>query len=202
MGSYAVKNICVFCSASNAVDKIYYDDAVEIGALIGTNNFDLVYGGSNFGLMGAVSQSAQKTGAKVTGIIPEKIYYDFINKDGGCCDELIIVNDIRERKAKFDEKSDAIIVLPGGFGTLDEVAEMIDLKSLGYHAKPIVFLNTNRYYDKLFSFFKNIANEKFAREETLNLFHLAQTPKEVFDLLLKYKPSKTPRTPDNIFVKK
>lgn len=196
-----MKNICVYCSASNAVDKVYFDDAVEIGYLIGNNGFNLVYGASNFGLMGAVAQSAKKNGAKVTGIIPEKLY-EFVNRDGGCCDKLIITKDIRERKTKLDEQSDAIIVLAGGFGTLDEIAEMIDLKVLGYHTKPIVFLNTNRYYDKLFEFFKNIAEENFARQETLNLFYLAQTPKEAFDYLLKYKPTDKPRTPDDIYVKK
>ena len=196
-----MKNICVYCSASNAVDKVYFDDAIETGRLIGEKGFNLIYGASNFGLMGAVAQSAKKAGANVTGIIPEKIYYDFVNKDGGCCDKLLITKDIRERKTKLDEKSDAIIVVAGGFGTLDEIAEMIDLKSLGYHTKPIVFLNTNKFYDKLFEFFKNIAQEKFAREETLNLFYLAQTPQEVFDYLATYKPD-APRTADDIFVKK
>jgi len=194
-----MKNICVYCSASNAVDKIYFDDAVEIGRLVGVNKFNLVYGASNFGLMGAVAQSAKKAGAKVTGIIPEKIY-EFVNRDGGCCDNLVITKDVRERKTILDEKSDAIIVLAGGFGTLDEISEMIDLKSLGYHTKPIVFLNTNRYYDKLFEFFKHIAQEKFAREETLKMFYLAQTPQEAFEYITQYKPI-APRTAEDIFVK-
>ena len=195
-----MKKICVYCSASDGISEIYYKDAKKVGELIGKNNFELVYGGSDFGLMGAISSSAKSNGAKVLGIMPEKIY-NMINHEGGSCDEFILTNNMRNRKAKMDENSDAVIALAGGFGTLDEVIEIIDLKIIGYNTKPIVFLNTNNYYDNLFKFFEQITDENFARKEARNLFYLAQTPEEVIEYIKNYVPNKPPQSVEDIYVK-
>lgn len=195
-----MKKICVYCSASDRISEIYYKDAKKVGELIGKNNFELVYGGSDFGLMGAISSSAKSNGAKVLGIMPEKIY-NMINHEGGSCDEFILTNNMRNRKAKMDENSDAVIALAGGFGTLDEVIEIIDLKIIGYNTKPIVFLNTNNYYDNLFKFFEQITDENFARKEARNLFYLAQTPEEVIEYIKNYVPNKPPQSVEDIYVK-
>ena len=195
-----MKKICVYCSASDGISEVYYKDAEKMGELIGKNQFELVYGGSDFGLMGTVSASAKQNGAKICGIMPEKIY-KMINHEGGSCDEFILTNNMRDRKAKMDENSDAVIALAGGFGTLDEVIEIIDLKIIGYNTKPIVFLNTNNYYDNLFKFFEQITEENFARKEARNLFYLAQTPEDAIKYILNYVPNKPPQTVEDIYVK-
>lgn len=196
-----MKKICVYCSASNGVDEIYYKDAVKLGEMIGKDGYDLVYGGSDFGLMGAVSQSAKKNGSKVYGIMPKKIY-DFVNHEGGGCDEFILTEDMRERKHLLDSYSDTTIALAGGFGTLEEISEIIDHKILGYNTKPIVFLNTNNFYGKLFEFFEQIVDENFARKETMSLFYLAETPDDAINYLKNYVPNKPPESVDDIYVKK
>ena len=195
-----MKNICVYCSASDGIDEIYYKDALKIGELLGQNNYNLVYGGSDFGLMGTVSKSAKQNGANVYGVMPQKIY-EMINHEGGSCDNFVLTENMRDRKAKMDELSDGVIALAGGFGTLDEVIEIIDLKIIGYNTKPIVFLNTNNYYAKLFDFFEQIVKENFARKKSAKLFYLAQTPNEAIDYLKNYVPNEPPKSVEDIYVK-
>lgn len=195
-----MKKICIYCSANNKVDKIYHDAAQKVGELIALNGFELVYGGSDLGLMGVISKTAKMNGVKVYGIMPKKIY-GFIENEGSNCDEFIMTENMRDRKEKMDEMSDAVIALSGGFGTLDEVIEIIDLKNLGYNTKPIVFLNTNGYYTDLFKFFDKIIDENFARNQVRDLYYLAQTPEDAFEYLKNYVPSVPPKTVDDIYVK-
>lgn len=195
-----MKNICVYCSASDGIDEIYYKDAQKLGELLGKNNYNLVYGGSDFGLMGTVSKSAKENGSHICGIMPKKIY-EMINHEGGSCDEFVLTDNMRDRKEKMDKYSEATIALAGGFGTLDEVIEIIDLKIIGYNTKPIVFLNTNNYYAKLFEFFEQIVKENFARQKSAGLFYLAQTPEEVIEYLKNYVPNTPPKTVEDIYVK-
>ena len=196
-----MKKICVYCSASNGVDEIYYKDAVKLGEMIGKDGYDLVYGGSDFGLMGAVSQSAKKNGSKVYGIMPKKIY-DFVNHEGGGCDEFVLTEDMRERKHLLDSYSDATIAMAGGFGTLEEISEILDHKIIGYNTKPVIFLNTNGFYDKLFEFFEHLINENFARQSVRELYYLAQTPEDVIEYLKNYTPNQIPKSVEDIYVNK
>lgn len=195
-----MKKVCVYCSASDGIEEVYYKDAKKLGELIGKNNYDLVYGGSDFGLMGAVSKSAKENGSHICGIMPKKIY-EMINHEGRSCDEFVLTDNMRDRKEKMDINSDATVALAGGFGTLDEVIEIIDLKIIGYNTKPIVFLNTNNYYEKLFEFFEQIIKENFARKKSAELFYLAQTPEEVIEYLKNYVPNIPPKTVEDIYVK-
>ena len=195
-----MKKICVYCSASDGLDDSYYKDAQNLGELLGKNNFDLIYGGSDFGLMGTVAKSARNNGSRICGIMPKKIY-ELIDNEGENCDEFILTENMRDRKEKLDIFSDATITLPGGFGTLEEISEIIDQKILGYTTKPIIFLNTNNFYDKLFEFFNQIVEQKFAKKQTLNLFYLANTPEEVITYLKNYVPNKPPQTLEDIYVK-
>ena len=195
-----MKKVCVQCSASDGLDESYYKEAKKLGELLGQNNFDLVYGGSDFGLMGTVSKNAKENGSKICGIMPKKIY-ELISHEGGSCDEFVLTENMRDRKEKLDSYSDATITLPGGFGTLEEISEIIDQKILGYTTKPIIFLNTNHFYDKLFEFFNQVVEQKFARKETLKLFYLANTPEEVIQYLQNYVPNEPPKTIDDIYVK-
>lgn len=181
----SIKTICVFASASNGVSEKYYKAAYETGKLIAQNCFDVVYGASNLGLMGECANSAKAYGSEVTGVMPEKLYNYGIQS--GDCSKFILTKGMRERKAKMDELSQAIIVLAGGFGTLEEVSEMIVQKQLGYNNKPIVFLNTDGFYDNLIKFFDKIIFERFAHESSKDLYFLAKTPQEAIEYINNYE---------------
>lgn len=181
-----IKNICVFASSSNHLDNIFYEDASILGQLIGNNGFNIVYGGSKLGMMFACANAVKESGGKIIGIMPEKL------ANMGCanpedCDEFILTPGMRERKAKLDEKSDAIIAIAGGYGTLEELSELIVQKQLGYNTKPIVILNTAGYYDKLIEFFETIISKNFANEESRKLYFVAKTPSEAINYIKNYQ---------------
>lgn len=180
------KNICVYCSSSDYTDKIYFDAAKELGEKIAKNNFGLIYGGSLLGLMGEVATNAHNNGAKVLGIVPEKLYNEpCINFPEHI--ELIITKDMRERKKAMEDNSDAFIAMPGGYGTLEEISEIVVGKQLGYHYKPIVFLNINGYYEKLFEFFEKFYTEKFATGNAEDIYFKANSVDEAINYIKNYK---------------
>ena len=180
-----IKNICVFCSSSDYLDEVYYKDAKELGELIGAYGYNIVYGGSTLGMMWACAQEVKNNGGKVYGVMPQRLI------DMGCrtdnCDEFFATEGMRERKDKMDKLSDAVIVMAGGFGTLEEFSEMFVQKQLGYNKKAIVLLNTNGYYDKLLEFFNVIIEQKFANKFAKDLIYVAQTPKEAVEYINNYK---------------
>lgn len=180
-----IKKVCVFASSSNYLEEAYYKDSKELGALLGQNNYDIVYGGSTLGMMWACAGEVQNNGGKVFGVMPQRL------ADMGCktdnCDEFFMAEGMRDRKQKMDDISDAVIALAGGFGTLEELAEMIVQKQLGYNKKPIIILNTNGFYDKLLEFFEVIIEKKFANKISRNLYYVAQTPQEAINYLKEYK---------------
>ena len=180
-----IKNICVFASSSNYLEEAFYEDAKELGKLIGKNGFNIVYGGSTLGMMWACAEQVKTNGGKVYGVMPQRLV------DMGCrtdnCDEFHLAVGMRDRKQKMDEISDAVIALAGGFGTLEELAEMIVQKQLGYNKKPIVILNTSGFYDKLLEFFDIIIEEKFANRISKELYFVAKTPQEAIDYIKTYK---------------
>jgi uncharacterized protein (TIGR00730 family) len=177
-------NVCVFCSSSNGVDQSYFDAASELGRLLAEKGHDLVFGGANVGLMHRLAESAKKGGSSVIGIIPQKIY----DKDLATtlADELIVTATMDDRKNRMREKSDAFIALPGGFGTLEEVLEVITLKQLDYHRKPVVFINTNGFFDLLVAHFEQSYSELFARENYRKLYHIATCAEEAVDYIEQY----------------
>jgi len=180
-----IKNICVFASSSNYLEEAFYEDSRELGKLIGENGFNIVYGGSTLGMMWACAEQVKLNGGKVYGVMPQRLV------DMGCrtdnCDEFHLAVGMRDRKQKMDEISDAVVALAGGFGTLEELAEMIVQKQLGYNKKPIVILNTNGFYDKLLEFFDVIVEEKFANRISKELYFVAKTPQEAIDYIKTYK---------------
>ena len=184
-----IKNICVFASSSNYLNEIYYKEAQALGELIGKNNYNIVYGGSRLGLMFACAERVKKFGGKILAVMPERLV------EMGCanpndCEEFITTSGMRERKAKMDEMSDAIIAIAGGFGTLEELSELIVQKQLGYNDKPIVILNTDGFYNKLIEFFDTIIERKFANNESKQLYFIAQTPIEAIEYIKNYTPPK------------
>ena len=182
-----IKTVCVFASSSNYLDEVYYEDARELGRLIGEKGYDLVYGGSNLGFMWACAEEAKNNGSKLIGVMPEKLQSMGVFTQG--CDEFHVTAGMRERKAKLDSISDAVIALAGGFGTLEELSEMIVQKQLGYNKKPVIILNTNGFYDKLNEFFEVIIDQKFANKNMRSIYYIAKTPQEAVDYLKTYKPS-------------
>lgn len=180
-----IKNICVYCSSGDFIDKKYFRAAKELGEKLAQQGFGLVYGGSSLGLMGEVANTAFSCGAKVLGVVPEKIYNSNIEFSKDI--ELVITKDMRERKMTMEMNADAFIAMPGGFGTLEEISEIIVAKQLGYHFKPIVFLNIEGYYDKLFEFFDNFYKEKFAHRNCKNLFYKANNVNEALEYIKNYK---------------
>lgn len=181
-----IKNICVYTSSSNTLDKKYYEIAKDLGILMAKSGFNLVYGGGNLGMMGITAQTVKDFGGKVFGVLPEKLHK--IGVGSIDCDELHITKCMRTRKEKLDQISDAVVALPGGFGTLEELSEMIVQKQLGYNDKAIVILNANGFYDNLLEFFNVIIEENFANYEMIEAYFIAKTPQEAIDYLKNYKP--------------
>lgn len=181
-----IKNICVYTSSSNELDKKYYETAKELGVLMAQNGYNLVYGGGNLGMMGVIAQAVKDFGAKVFGVLPEKLHKIGVGDVG--CDELHVTKCMRTRKEKLDNISDAVISMPGGFGTLEELSEMIVQKQLGYSDKAIVILNADGFYDNLLKFFDNLIKQNFATEKMRNAYYVAKTPQDVIDYLKNYQP--------------
>lgn len=179
------KSVCVFASSSPSVDTIYFAAAERLGILLAERNIELIYGGGKNGLMGALARAIKSSGGKVTGIIPEAIHrYGVAYPEA---DEMIITQSLRERKSIMEERSDAFIALPGGFGTLEELLEIITLKQLGFHQKPIVIMNVNRFYDSLDNLFEHLYRQRFAQHGFRELYNLSPTVEDIFIYLDQYR---------------
>lgn len=180
-----IKRICIFASSCNYLEKSYYEVASEFGELLAKSGFDMVYGGSSLGLMWACAEQVKKNGRQIIGVMPERLHNMGVYTDD--CVELFVTPCMRSRKAKMDELSDGVVALAGGFGTLEELSEMIVQKQLGYNNKPIVLLNTNGFYDKLIEFFEEIIKQNFASNKARNLYYVAQTAEEAIEYIKNYK---------------
>jgi uncharacterized protein (TIGR00730 family) len=180
--------ICVFSSSSDAIDREFFSAAMELGMEIALRNGTLVFGGTNVGLMGAVARATHKHGGRVVGVIPQ-----FMRPKGityTSADELIVTRDMRERKATMEARADAFLALPGGFGTLEEMIEIITLKQLKQHAKPVVFLNINNFYRPLQRLFEHMITNHFAKEAMREIYHFANDVPAAFQYIDRYEPPK------------
>ena len=179
------KVICVYSSSSCTIDQIYFQTAEKLGkAIVGRSDI-LLYGGGLIGLMGATARAVHQTGGKVIGVIPEALNVKEVVYDS--CDELIVTEDLRTRKAVMDARSDAFIALPGGYGTLEEILEIITLKQLAYHNKPIVILNINHFYDQLLMQFDILIEQHFAKPECRKLYFVTDDVNEALTYIDTYK---------------
>ena len=179
-----MKKICVFCSSSEAISPQYFKIGVEIGNKIAENNYELIYGGANVGLMKTIADTVKKQNRKVTGVIPEVIYNKGLaNKN---VDELIVTTDMYARKQKMNELADAFITLPGGFGTLEELSEIITHKQLQLHYKPIIIFNQNNFYSNLLKQYDVFYNEKFSKNVYRDLYYITDSVKDTFDYIKNY----------------
>jgi len=181
-----VNKICIFCSASDEIDETYFTAANNIILKFIELEYDLVYGGSNLGLMGFTAKIFHENKRKVTSIIPEKIFKAVGNPD--FVEDCFVVNSMHERKLKMREMSDCFMALPGGFGTFEELLEVITLKQLGYIDQPIVIANINGYFDDLVVAFERIFTEKFAKPEFRDLYLVSANPQHIVRYVSEYEP--------------
>ncbi|MDQ4077567.1 MAG: TIGR00730 family Rossman fold protein [Chloroflexota bacterium] len=180
-------SVAVYCSASDRVDRAYFEVATELGAAMGTRGWRLVYGAGSVGLMGAVARATHAAGGQVLGVIPHAL--DRLEVTFEECTELIRVETMRQRKALMEENSDAFIALPGGFGTLEEIIEIIVLKQLHYIDRPIVFLDVLGYWQPLLALFDEMIEQRFATPTHANLYKSVATPQEALDYIGNYYPT-------------
>lgn len=174
--------IGVFCGSSPGQGSAYMDAARGLGTLIGKAGFRFLFGGGRLGLMGAAAIAAHDAGSPLVGIMPEFLKHleQPLKED---VEEVLIVPDLFTRKERMIAMSDAFVVLPGGLGTIDELFEVVTSAQLLVHAKPIVVLNTNGYFDPLLSMTEKVVAEGFAQPQSLNLFSVVRTPEEAMALL-------------------
>lgn len=176
-----LKSLCVFCGASNNVPQKYLDIGAEFGKMLAERDIRLVYGGGDCGVMGAVANATMKHGGKVTGVFPVSLRN--IENEHQSLSEIIIVDTMHERKMNMFERTDAFIVFPGGFGTMDEMFEIITWKQLQIHDKPVVIFNYEGYWDPLIGLMKNIIEVGFAKPVTSTYYHVADELDQIMDIL-------------------
>ena len=158
-----IRRISVFCGSSRGTERIFEEQAYELGKTLAVQNIELVYGGANVGLMGTVANGVMENGGKAIGVLPaflKKVEIANLNLT-----ELVMVDTMHQRKAKMNELSDGVIALPGGFGTLEEFFEMLTWAQLGLHRKPVALLNVDGFYDALLALVDTMVDRGFLRKE-------------------------------------
>ncbi|KAI4317472.1 hypothetical protein L6164_025339 [Bauhinia variegata] len=184
MGEF--KRVCVFCGSKSGSRKIFSEAALDLGKELVERKMRLVYGGGSIGLMGKVSRTVFDGGCHVLGIIPAALVS--VEISGHSVGEVLIVSDMHERKAEMARRSDAFVALPGGYGTMEELLEIISWSQLGIHDKPVGLLNVDGYYDCLLGLFDKGVEEGFINPSARNIIVSASTAKELLDKMQEYKP--------------
>ena len=182
-------SICVFCASSDDASPRYREVARSLCGLMVERCHTLIYGGGSVGLMGELAREVQQGGGRVVGVIPERLSTEEIAFEAA--EELLVTADMAERKNIMIERAEAFICLPGAFGTLDEMLEIITLKQLDYHDKPIVLVNTDGFYDTLLGFFRRLEKERLIYKECLELYEAVSDVESALDLL-ETEPGSTP----------
>ena len=173
--------IAVFSGSSEHAPAAYHEAARELGRRLGKAGWSMVFGGGMTGLMGATARGVHDANGRVIGVIPERLNRSGVRYE--VADELHVTSTLRQRKAEMDRRANGFVVLPGGFGTLEEAVETITLKQLGYHRRPVAFLNTDGYYNQLFEFIEHMVDATFVKEENLGLYSVFDSPREVVAFL-------------------
>ena len=183
---HCMKSICVYCGANTGFDEAYAEAGKAFARELGKRNFNLVYGAGNVGLMGIIADEALASGVHVTGVIPT-----FLKEKEVChteIQEVLVTETMHERKAIMEERSDAFVALPGGFGTLDELAEILTWAQLGLHHKPIALLNVNDYFTPLITFVDHVMEQGFLKKENRGLLIDANSVDDLFEKIENYTP--------------
>lgn len=181
------RRVCVFCGSSTGRKSSYQHAAVQLGQQLVERGIDLVYGGGSVGLMGLVSRAVHNGGGHVIGVVPKAVLpCELIGETPG---ELKAVSGMHQRKAEMARSADAFVALPGGYGTLEELLEVITWAQLGIHDKPVGLLNVDGYYDSLLAFIDKAVDEGFIAPAARHIIVAARTPGELLDGLEEYVPA-------------
>lgn len=183
-----MKTICVYCGSSPGLLPDYRESARRLGFEMAARGLGLVYGGASVGVMGAVADAVLARGGTVTGVIPHSLATREVSHAG--LDELIVVGSMHERKAKMAELSDGFIALPGGWGTIEEIFEMLTWAQLGFHEKPCGLLNVASYFDPLFDFLESAIEQQFVKEEYRPMMMMDDSPGALLDRFAAYRAPK------------
>ena len=181
-----MKSIVVFCGSGDGYNECYREAAYDLGAMLAERGIRIIYGGAKIGLMGALASGALENGGKVTGVIPAFLKTQEVAHDG--LTELIVVDTMHQRKLRMHELSDGIITMPGGWGTMEEMFEMLTWGQLGLHEKPVGLLNVNGYYDALKALSDNMVTEGFLDEFVNASLLISESPEELLKKMEDYSP--------------
>ncbi len=184
-------SICVFCGSSEGNDTNVISEAFLLGEKLAQQNITLVYGAAKIGVMGQVAKGVMKHKGKVIGVIPEFLKLKEVVHQG--LSELVTTNNMHERKIKMHELSDGFITLPGGFGTLEELFEIITWSQLGLHQKPIALLNTGGFYDHLLGLLENMVRRGFLKMENYELLLVDDDIDRLLEKMRTLKPVQVPK---------
>lgn len=187
MSSVSLRHLCVYCGSSFGARDAYRDAATALGTLVAQRGIGLVYGGGRVGLMGAVADAALAAGGRVTGVIPRALMDRELGHAG--VQDLRVVADMHERKMTMAGLADAFVAMPGGWGTIEELTEMLTWLQLGIHRKPIGLLNVDGYFDPLLAFAERMVDERFVRPEQRSMMVVATTADAVVDRLSAPPPA-------------
>lgn len=172
-----MKDICVFCASSAKVDQSYTDEAIKLGQVLVKNGYALKYGGGAVGLMGSIANTVLEQGGHVTGVIPHfMVEVEWEHKG---VNNMIHVDTMAQRKELMIKDVEAIVVLPGSTGTLEELFEVLSLKKLGQFTKPVILINTNGFFNPLLEMLKKMIDENFMRKEHAQLWHVLDNALEL-----------------------
>jgi uncharacterized protein (TIGR00730 family) len=185
-----VAAVCVYCASSQGIDPSFEELAYQVGRRLAADGHSLVSGGGRVSMMGAVARGARDGGARTLGVIPAHLVpLEVADTDA---DELVVVDTMRERKRVMDERCDAVLALPGGIGTLEELFEMWTSASLGMHAKPVLVLDVDRFYAPLWDWLDELHERGFVRQSALDTLVRARSLDEAFALLAELSPAEAP----------
>src|SRR5262245_20232745 len=185
-GRNPVRSVCVFCGSSTGSGPGYADAARRLGAALAAGGLELVYGAGNVGLMGVLADAVLAAGGRAVGVIPRSLVLRELAHQG--LSELHVVETMHQRKMLMADRSDAFVALAGGYGTLDELFEILTWAQLGIHARPIGLLNVGGFFDPLLAWVRHAAAEGFIREQHVALLNVSTDAEGLLDLLLRQEP--------------
>jgi len=182
-----MQRICVFCGSRSGTNPIHADEAARLGTILAQRGIGLVYGGGSIGLMGVVARAVISARGSVVGVLPESLAAkEIVQRD---VTELHIVETMHQRKALMADRSDAFLALPGGFGTCDELFEILTWAQLGIHTKPVAILNTNGFFDPMLAFLDHMVGEGFLSVKNRSMLMVATSINEVLEMVTSHRPT-------------
>lgn len=186
-----MKSIAVYCGSSTGINGIYKEEAEELGRLLTRKNIKVIFGGGKVGLMGVLADAVLDAGGHITGVIPDFLKTKEVAHDG--LSEMISVETMHERKALINDMSDGFIALPGGFGTMDELFEMLTWGQLGLHQKPVGILNTNDYYTHILEAVGTMEKEGFLKQVNMEMVLVSEEIEELLEQMDRYHAPAVPK---------